>query len=229
MSALGCQSHGDLIGGYVLGALDPAEQDAMRRHLEQCEVCRREYVALAGLPDMLDRIEPEDVPPPTPDPALEEAVLDRVARERGRAKKARFGFRWPPKPLLAGAAAAIAIAAVVAVLVRGPDADPAYATGKLVGPGDADGGFSVREVPAGTEVSLWVDGLPSRRGLAYQLWCVREDGRWVSGGSFRPRRGGQANVKLTAAVMPGEYHIVVVSRRGKGKRAGEVLRGTLRY
>jgi hypothetical protein len=225
----GCPTHGDLVGGYVLHALDPAEQDAMRRHLEECEVCRGEYSALAGLPALLDRIEPADVPPPAPDPALEEAVLDRVARERGRVRQPQPRFRWPPKPLLAGAAAAIAVAAVVAVLLHGSGADPAYASGKLVGRGGVDGGFTVRQVPAGAEVTLWAHRLPSGRGVAYELWCVREDGRWVSGGSFRPRRDGDANAKLTAAVMPGEYHIVVVSRRDRGKRAGEVLRGTLRY
>jgi hypothetical protein len=223
----GCETHGDLIGGYVLGALDPAEQDAMRRHLEECEECRREYAALSRLPDLLDRIVPEDVPPPVPSPALEEAVLDRVARERGRTKRVRF--RWPPKPLLAGAAAAIAVALVVGLLVRAPDVDPAYATGKLVGPPGVDGGFSVKNVPAGTEVNLWAQGLPARSGIAYELWCVRTDGSWVNGGSFRPSRDGYASATLTAAVMPGDYHLVVVSRRGAGKRAGEVLRGTLRY
>lgn len=225
----GCQTHGDLVGGYVLHALDPAEQDAMRQHLEECEVCRREYSALAGLPALLDRIEPADVPPPAPDPALEEAVLDRVARERGRIGQPQPRFRWPPKPLLAGAAAAIAVAAVVAVLLHGSGAEPAYATGKLVGGQGTQGGFSVKRVPAGTRVNLWAEGLTSRSGVTYQLWCVRTDGRWVSGGSFRPRRGGRANVELTAAVMPGDYHLVVVSRRDRGKRAGEVLRGTLRY
>jgi anti-sigma-K factor RskA len=222
-------AYSELVGGYVLGALDPAEQAAMKRHLEECQECRREYEALADIPALLDRIVPADVPPPEPSPALEEAVLDRVARERGREERPRFRFRWPPKPLLAGAAAAIAAAVVVALLVRGPDADTAYADGKLVGLQNARGGFTVRKVPAGTEVTLWANGLPSRSGATYELWCVRTDGRWVSGGSFRPRRDGRANVKLTAAVMPGQYHVVVVSRRGEGKRAGQVLRGTLRY
>jgi hypothetical protein len=152
-----------------------------------------------------------------------------VARERGRAKPARVRFRWPPKPLLAGAAAAIAAALVIALLARGPDAETAYANGKLRGLPGASGGFTVKEVPAGTEVTLWADGLSAGKGATYELWCVRTDGRWVSGGSFRPRPGGEANAKLTAAVMPGEYHIVVISRRGEGKRAGEVLRGKLRY
>jgi Anti-sigma-K factor rskA/Putative zinc-finger len=223
----GCETYGELVGGYVLQALDPPEQEAMKRHLEECELCRREYAALSSIPDLLDRIVPADVPPPAPSPALEEAVLDRVARERGRKKRVRF--RWPPKPLLAGAAAAVAVALVVALLVRGPTPDPAYATGKLVGPPGVSGGFSVKSVPAGAEVNLWAQGLPVRSGMTYELWCVRTDGRWVNGGSFQPRRDGYANATLTAAVMPGDYHLVVVSRGGAGKRAGEVLRGTLRY
>jgi hypothetical protein len=229
LSAGGCQTHGDLVGGYVLGALEPDEQVAMRRHLEECDLCRREYMALAGLPMLLDRIEPADVPPPEPSAALEEAVLDRVARERGRASPGRPRFRWPPRPLLAGAAAAIAATIAIALLVNDTGGDTAYAGGRLHGVPGAGGGFSVKRVPAGTEVTLWVDGLPTSKGTAYELWCVKADGRWVSGGTFRTRRHGEARVKLTAAVRPGDYRLVVVSRRGQDRRAGEVLRGQLRY
>lgn len=223
----GCASYADLIGAYVLGALDPSEEDAMRRHLEQCEECRREYESLASIPALLDRIKPADVPPPAPAPSLEEAVLDRVARERGgRARRPRLV--WPPKRVLAGAVAAVAVALVVALLVRDPGTDAAYASGKLSGSPGAGGSFTLHEVPAGTQVDLNVKGLEAS-GAGYELWCVRTDGRWVSGGSFRPRANGQANVELTAAVTPGEYHLVVLTRRGKGEPGAEVLRGKLRY
>jgi anti-sigma-K factor RskA len=221
----GCQSHADLLGGYVLGALDPADEAEMRRHLEECEECRREYEALAGIPALLDRIVPADVPPPEPSPALEEAVLDRVARERGRGAGPRL--TWPPRLALAGAAAAIVVAVVVALLVRSPGTDTAYAWGELRGVPGADGSFTVQEVPAGTQVDLSADGL--RGGTAYEVWCVRTDGRWVSGGTFLPRRDGEAEATLTAAVNPGDYHVVVVTRREPGERGPEVLRGKLRY
>jgi anti-sigma factor RsiW len=223
----GCDSHADLVGGYVLGALEPAEEEAMRRHLEECEQCRREYESLAGIPALLNRIEPADVPPPEPAPSLEEAVLDRVARERG-ARATRPRLVWPPKRMLAGAFAAVAVAVVVALLVRDPGTDAAYAYGKLSGVRGAGGSFTVQAVPAGTRVHLDVEGLKASAG-GYELWCVRTDGRWVSGGSFRPRADGRADVELTAAVTPGEYHVVVLTRRGTGQRGAEVLRGKLRY
>jgi anti-sigma-K factor RskA len=223
----GCESHNELIGGYVLGALDSSEEAAMRRHLEECEDCRREYEALAGIPALLDRIVPADVPPPEPSPALEEAVLDRFASERSRAARPRL--RWPPKLALAGAAAAVVVAVAVALLVRSPAPDTAYAWGKLRGVPGAEGSFTVQQVPVGTQVDLQVDGLGDRRGRAYDVWCVRTDGRWVSGGSFRSRADGAAYATLTAAVMPGDYHVVVVTRRADGGRGPEVLRGKLRY
>ena len=223
----GCESHSELIGGYVLGSLDSSEEAAMRRHLEECEDCRREYEALAGIPALLDRIVPADVPPPEPSPALEEAVLDRFASERTRVARPRL--KWPPKLALAGAAAAVVIAVAVALLVRSPAPDAAYAWGKLRGVPGADGSFTVQQVPVGTQVDLQVDGLGDRRGRAYDVWCVRTDGRWVSGGSFRSRADGAAHATLTAAVMPGDYHVVVVTRRAEGGRGPEVLRGKLRY
>lgn len=223
----GCESHADLIGGYVLGALDPAEQAAMRRHLEECEECRREYEALAGIPGLLDRIVPADVPPPEPSASLEEAVVDRVARERTRAGRTRLV--WPRKLALAGAAAAVAVAILVVLLVRGADPESTYARGTLRGVPGASGSFTVQEVPAGTQVDLNVDGLSARGGAAYELWCVRTDGRWVSGGSFRPGPNGEADVELTAAVTPGDYHLVVLTRGAHGRRGTEVLRGKLVY
>jgi anti-sigma-K factor RskA len=230
----GCSTHGGLLGGYVLGSLEPAEMDEMRRHVADCPDCGPEARELASLPSLLDRIEPSDVPPPTLSPGVEEAVLDRFARERRRAPKPRR--RRLTVPRLAALGAAVAAAVVLAVvLIGGEEAtSPAYATASLepVAPSSsAEGKAYVSEVPAGTRVRLRAGGL--RDGRMYELWCVREDGRWVSGGTFRVDRRGRARVSLTSAARPGDYEVMLVTRRSERKREGErgehVLRGRVEY
>ena len=226
----GCPEYADLMGGYVLGSLAPAEREEMERHLQTCEACRREYEALSGLPSLLDRIEPADVPPPLPSDSLEDAVLDQVARERGRRNRRLAGLRRPPRVALFGAAAALlAVLLVTALLVFADEDDAAYAFGDLRGTPGAEGSFVLNSVPAGTRVNVEVSGLPARKD--YELWCVRTDGRWVSGGTFRAPAGGRAEAQLTAAVRPGEYHRVVITGRGATRPDYEpqFLRGKLQY
>ena len=75
----GCRSHGDLIGPYVLGGLEPAEAEEMTRHLAECDRCAAERRRLATLPALLDRAHAEDTVA-TLSPQLEDAVLDRFVR-----------------------------------------------------------------------------------------------------------------------------------------------------
>ena len=114
----GCPTHGALLGGYVLGSLEPAEMDEMRRHLGQLPAmraggARARRPAGAARHDRAgrraaarrSRLE------------LEEAVLDRFARERGRERRAparRAGARAAP-----GRGAAAIAAACVAGARRG--------------------------------------------------------------------------------------------------------------
>jgi hypothetical protein len=234
----GCESHGELVGGFVLGALEPAEMEEMHTHLRGCPACEREARILGGLPALLDRIEPADVPPPTLSPDVEEAVLDRFARERP--PPARRPWSAGRRLRLAALAAALVAATAVALLVALPsgddEGDSAYATAKLAPPArdsDARATAYAGAVPAGTRVSLWARGLKQPRGAVYELWCVRADGGWVSGGTFRAGADGTARAELTAAVKPGDYHVMVVTRRAEAApertRGTLVLRGELRY
>jgi anti-sigma-K factor RskA len=233
----GCQTHGELIGGYVLRALEPEEMEAMRGHLETCPACAHEVRALGDLPTLLDRIEPTDVPPPALSPDVEEAVLDRFARERSQPatpRRRRRLLRWAAP---AAAACAAAIALLVVLLTSDEDTEPsAYATAQLsatTGRSAPHATAYADAVPAGTRVRLWAEGLPAGSGTVYELWCVRADGRWVSGGTFRAGRDGDARAQLTAAVKPGDYHMMVVTRRADmapaDSRGTPVLRGELRY
>jgi anti-sigma-K factor RskA len=241
----GCSTHGRLIGGYALGALEPDEMEAMRRHVEVCPQCGPEAHRQEGLPWLLDRIAPADVPPPTLSPQVEEAVLDRFARERreegaGGASGGRGGrsTRRPAllrRPLALAAACLVAVVVALALVLPGGDEDgtAAYASvsldPKAGGAGSATAWLD--EVPAGTSIRLETRGLPA--GSQYEVWCIGTDGRWVSGGTFRADRDGRVEAQLTAAVKPGDYHRMVVTRKAEGSGAGDrgpaVLDGELRY
>jgi hypothetical protein len=225
-----CPTHGTLLGGYVLGSLEPAEMDEMHAHVASCPHCGPESTALAALPGLLDRIEPADVPPPTLSPSVEEAVLDRFVRERGRERRGKRRRRRLTLPRLGALVAACAAAAVLAVVVLGEEEEGAraYASARLAPVEASSKAYATAwadAVPAGTRVRLHAQGL---RGSTYELWCVRSDGRWVSGGTFRVR-GGKADATLTAAVRPGDYHVMVVTHHRAGRHGPALLRGELRY
>jgi anti-sigma-K factor RskA len=237
----GCSAYGGQIGGYVLRALDPGEMTEMERHLAGCAQCAQEVREVAGVPALLASIDPTDVPPPALSPAVEEAVLDRFVQERGRRRRARrrrLRLPAPTLPRLAALAAACAAAVVLAlVLVSGDDdSGRAYASARLA-PLDSGSRAAATawadDVPAGTRVRLVARGLPVGGGATYELWCVRADGRWVSGGTFRAGRDGRAEAVLTAAVRPGDYHVMVVTRHAgdapEGEHTPALLRGRLRY
>ena len=224
----GCRTHAEQVGPYVLGALEPDEMEEMRRHLAGCARCAAEVRSLAELPAMLDLVG-ANAEVAVPSPGLEEEVLDRYVRERAQSAPRRR--RWPRLAIPAVAVAAL-VAALLVVILPG-DTSTAYAHAdlwSLPAGGGAEGTADVAKVPAGTRVKLRADHLPVMSGTTYELWCVRTDGRWIKGGSFHARSDGTAQAELTAAVRPGEYHVVVITRRSAGgMRGAEVMRGKLKY
>jgi hypothetical protein len=223
----GCRDYGHLIGPFVLGALEPGEVEEMERHLAECERCALERRRLAGLPALLDLAHAEDTIA-APSPQLEDAVLDQFVRERARPARPRR--RWPRIAIPAAAAVTLILAVALALILPG-GGESAYARAELWSTsGEVLGNASVAEVAGGTRVQLRAHGLPVGHGAVYELWCVRTDGRWINGGSFHARGDGTAAAQLTAAVSPGEYHVVVVTRRSAGgERGAEVMRGKLTY
>lgn len=190
---------------------------------------------MSTLPGLLDTAHPSDVPPPAASPEVEEAILDRFVRERRAAAPPRTRHR---RPIFAAVAAACVatIVLVFALLTDGDEGETsAYATARLT---PLDSGSTARAtawvdaVPAGTSVSLGARGLDGG-GAVYQLWCVRPNGEWVSGGTFRSSAGGNAKAELTAAVKPGDYHVIVITQGARpadrSVHGRPVLRGKLRY
>jgi anti-sigma-K factor RskA len=224
-----CASHGELVGGFALGALEPAEMEEMRRHVAECPACGPEVRRMATLPGLLDTVQPSDVPPPAASPQVEEAILDRFTRERRRIAAPRRRVR-----IRAVAAAVGAVAVALAIVLLVPRDEPessSYASARLAALNAGSGARATADVdavPAGTRVTLGARGL-ARRGV-YELWCVRANGEWVSGGTFRSAADGRARAQLSAAVEPGDYHVIVITRASDdGARGTPVLRGELRY
>ena len=76
-------------------------------------------------------------------------------------------------------------------------------------------------------------GVRPAPGVAYELWCVGRDGTRVSAGTFRVDAHGRADVDLTTAATPGDYHrlsverkTVPASRPGQRVMAGEIQFGS---
>jgi anti-sigma-K factor RskA len=222
----GCREYGDLIGPYVLGALEPGEVEEMNEHLAGCGRCALERRRLAGLPALLDSAQADDTVAPL-SPQLEDAVLDQFVKERAR--PARPPRRWW-RVAIPATAVAVILAVILALVLPG-GGQSAYARADLWSTsGKVLGNATAAEVDSGTRVQLRAHDLPVSRGAVYELWCVRKDGRWINGGSFHARADGTAAAQLTAAVRPGEYHVVVVTRRSVGaERGAEVMRGKLTY
>jgi anti-sigma-K factor RskA len=59
----GTHDCGGDVAAYLLGALDPAEAEAFRRHLERCAVCRDEVDSLGGVVQALPMAAPQVRPP----------------------------------------------------------------------------------------------------------------------------------------------------------------------
>lgn len=95
-------------GAYVLGSLAPGERLEFERHLTDCEECARSVRALAGLPGLLDRVDPAVLEHPSPDPPLPSSLLSALTREVVRARRRRTFA-------VAGMAATVAAVAALSV------------------------------------------------------------------------------------------------------------------
>ncbi len=239
--------HADL-GGYVLEALEPDDRAEFERHLGECATCPAELRELGTIADLLTSAAPAyDVPP-----ALESRVLSAVERaadeEHPTMERARFGrfsaeprrrrrFSLPGRLALAGAAASVLAAAVLAGERLGNEDLPGTPELEAVLTAPEDAGqatASVRETGLGRVILFTSDDLPVLpEGELYELWFVGpgdtlEDPNRISAGTFHPDEEGRSEVRLHAAVDPAKYPTLSVTAEpgdGMPQRTGpEVLR-----
>jgi anti-sigma factor RsiW len=110
----------DLLGAYVLGVLDRAEQATVQEHLDGCAVCRREVDDLREMEAALGEIPPEaflEGPPPDGDLLLQKTL------QQVRAQSARLV--WRNRLLVSAAAVLLAVIALAAGTLIGRRTAPA--------------------------------------------------------------------------------------------------------
>lgn len=213
------------IGAYVLGALEPAEEQAVREHLARCHECAAEHAQLAGLPGLLSLAERIENAPPL-SPGVEERVLDAVAREQARpgGSRPRWWSGWPRRRLVAAgglAAAACAVALAVVVLGGGGYEVQLQPVAGQSGAGRAE----LASTEGGTQLHLWVRDLPPDPSVVYEVRCDAP-GWTASAGTFRADERGRAYVELTTAMRRGEYDGIRIVRRSRSAST-DVLAATL--
>jgi Putative zinc-finger len=188
-----CQHVRQLLGVYVVGAIDPAERFVVDNHLAVCPDCREELAGLAGLPALLGRV-----------PLEEAGHIARLDSERAGAREhldaepaeadvltpllaqvahRRRVSRWRSLVSVAAVAIIAAGAAVGAVRLANP---PAASSSALhwenVQTTNALMHMDVKYAgtPAGIRLDVRVDGIPA--GTTCQFWVIGKDGqRWPAG------------------------------------------------
>jgi hypothetical protein len=211
--SIDCHTLRPLIGSYVLGGLDPDETEAVREHLASCPGCAAEHSRLAPLPGLLTLAAgAEAAVADPPSAALEERLLDAVARE---APKRRRRGRLRRRAWLAVPAVAAVVAVTVAlVVVTGGDGGRGYPVTLQASTAEphARAWAELASVPGGTSMHLWVKGLPSDPKAVYEVHCDAP-GWSASAGTFRVGANGSAIVLLNTAARRGQYDSIRIVRQ----------------
>jgi hypothetical protein len=193
MSDPACRNFRELLGVYVVGAIEPNERSMFDAHLNQCYGCREELASLAVLPALLHRIpvaEAEKLAQPGPpgvdqeDPAPE--VLSGLLTEvKARRRTNRL------RTLLAAAAVVVAaVSGSVATTSALSQPQPSAPVLLEVVHAHRDGVSGVVKYgksPWGTEIWLRATGIPEWTHCRFWITTAGRHKELVGGWLVGPR------------------------------------------
>jgi anti-sigma-K factor RskA len=206
------------VAAYALGALEPAEAEAFRAHLETCSACRDDLAAFQPVVDTLPLSAPAHCAPA--------GLRRRVLAEVDASASAPASARTAPEPerpswrrwIAAGgwrpalAVAAVVAVAVVVVLRLEAGSAPSYRQyrAQVTGPGAARLG-----VRSGRG-ELVVDGFAAPpRGDIYEVWVKHGDRPpQPTTALFGVTRAGSANVAVPGTLRHGTTVMVTPEPQG---------------
>jgi hypothetical protein len=217
-----CRQIRQLLGVYVVGAIDPSERVIVDSHLDSCPECRTELAGLAGLPALLGRVPLADAEriadaermsddgywAPSvvePSPELLSGLLSRgAARRRSR--------RWRAVLALAAAVAIAAGGTAAAVNALQPGHGPEVVQASGAG---LTAQVSYSATPwHGTAMHVAVLGIPP--GTQCQFWVVDSAGHRSKAGSWKVGPGyGEKWYSISSPVEASSVRDFEITSGGK--------------
>ena len=228
----------DMLGPYVLGALDPKEEKAVERHVARCAACRNEEHELR---ETHERLAGASIAASSVPPDLKERVFTglpsngRSGALTGAARGALRGTSRTTRATVA-AAAVICLFALVAMAYSAGFFSQETTTSTLAATElapEAGGELEVQDSGQSEyTASLEVWGLPQTGpNEYYELWFGREGGR-VSAGTFTVDDRGRGTLSAICPQVAGDYQRVGITleefpEEPRIENARVVLRGEL--
>jgi anti-sigma-K factor RskA len=202
---------GENAAAYVLGALEPAEAEAFRAHIDECAACRAEVAAYEGVTTVFPAAGgPYEVPRGLRRRVMREVRATPKTAPSRRAATVRAPTRFPLA--WGGALAAVVVAVIVAVALSSGASSGTRVIQASVG--------SAQLQIAGGRGDLVVHRLPPLpAGRIYEMWVQRGNAAPTPTGTlFSTRANGSANVGV-----PGSLHgisaVMVTQERAGGSPA----------
>jgi hypothetical protein len=215
-----CREMRQLLGVYVVGAIDPAERALVDEHLAQCQSCRDELAGMAGLPAMLSRVPATDVErlsllslPGAVQPPDE--MLNSLLRKVSVKRKSRM---WRNVAAVAAAAVIAAAGATTVSQLSSPVAQQEWA--RAASPtSHVTAVVNYSSVGWGTAMRVQVNGI--KPGTVCQFWVVGKDGTseyagaWTVAGNYGRNFGDKAWYPASSVVSADSVRGFQITSGGK--------------
>jgi Putative zinc-finger len=221
-----CRNIRQLLGVYVVGAIDPADRTLVDNHLGMCHDCREELAGLAGLPALLGRVPAAEAERLILQSAevrdLEEPPAELLGSVLRRVAERRAVRRWRG---LAAAAAAVLIAvaggaAGARIFVSGgqpagtTQASPVNEVVSATNPRtNVTAVIRYTGRSWGTKMDVWVTGI--KDGTTCQVWAVNASGqRWSAGSWTVPDSHADSDYPASVSLGTSQLRSFVVTSGG---------------
>jgi anti-sigma-K factor RskA len=178
-----CRVIRQLLGVYVVGAIEPSDRTLVDDHVSECQACRDELAGLAGLPAMLGRIplaEAEQIAAAgTIFAEVEEPSADMLNSLLRKVWLKRRARTWRAVAAAAAVVVVAASSAVAAVELTVPQSQVVSATSASTHDGMV---VDYSAASWGSAMRVRVTGVGP--GTACRFWVLSKSGSWVQAGSW---------------------------------------------